>query len=161
MVLYIFIAVVLILGLILGRTLFGFNIYMIGANQVAARFSGINIDSVLIRVYMTSGLMAGIASILMIARVNSARSDYGYTFLLPAVLVAVLGGVNPNGGFGNLTGIVLSLSLLQILQSGFNILGASSFFKNVIWGVMLLLVMVINYIGDRYAKRVRKQLPGV
>ncbi len=160
-VLYIFIAVVLILGLILGRTLFGYNIYMLGSNPLAARFSGINSESVLIRVYMTSGLLAGLASILMIARVNSARSDYGYTLVLPAVLVAVLGGINPNGGFGTLTGIVLALALLQILQSGFNILGASSFFKNVIWGAMLLLVMVINYIGDRYSKRLRKQIPSL
>ena len=131
--------------------MFGFNIYMIGANPIAAKFSGININNVLIRVYMTSGLMSGVAAILMIARVNSARSGYAATFLLPAVLVCVLGGVNPNGGFGNLTGMVLALSLLQMLQSGFNILGASSFFKNVIWGAMLLIVMVINYIGDRYS----------
>lgn len=153
LVLYIFIAVVLILGLILNRTMFGFNVYMIGANPVAAKFSGININNVLTRVYMTSGLMSGIAAILMISRVNSARSGYAATFLLPAVLVCVLGGVNPNGGFGNLTGMVLALSLLQMLQSGFNILGASSFFKNVIWGAMLLIAMVINYIGDRYSKR--------
>jgi simple sugar transport system permease protein len=152
-VLYVFLAVVLILGLILNRTMFGFNVYMIGANPMAAKFSGININNVLTRVYMTSGLMSGVAAILMISRVNSARSGYAATFLLPAVLVCVLGGINPNGGFGNLTGIVLALSLLQMLQSGFNILGASSFFKNVIWGAMLLIVMVINYIGDRYAKR--------
>ena len=153
LVLYIFLAVVLILGLILNRTMFGFNVYMIGANPMAAKFSGININNVLTRVYMTSGLMSGIAAILMISRVNSARSGYAATFLLPAVLVCVLGGINPNGGFGNLTGIVLALSLLQMLQSGFNILGASSFFKNVIWGAMLLIVMVVNYIGDRYSKR--------
>jgi simple sugar transport system permease protein len=153
LVLYIFIAVVIILGLILNRTMFGFNVYMIGANPMAAKFSGININNVLTRVYMTSGLMSGIAAILMISRVNSARSGYAATFLLPAVLVCVLGGVNPNGGFGNLTGMVLALSLLQVLQSGFNILGSSSFFKNVIWGAMLLIAMVINYFGDRYSKR--------
>ena len=153
LVLFIFLAIVLILSFILNRTLFGFNVYMIGANQIAAKFSGININNVLIRVYMTSGIMAGLAAILMIARVNSARSGYAATFLLPAVLVCVLGGVNPNGGFGNLTGIVLALSLLQMLQSGFNILGASSFFKNVIWGAMLLIVMVITYFGDRFSKR--------
>jgi len=154
LVLYIFLAVALFLGLILNRTMFGFNIYMIGANPLAAKFSGININNVLTRVYISSGLLAGVAAILMIARVNSARSGYAATFLLPAVLVAVLGGVNPNGGFGNVTGVVLALALLQILQSGFNILGASSFFKNVIWGAMLLIVMVINYLGERYSRGV-------
>ena len=151
--LYIFIAVVLIVGLVLNRTLFGFNVFMIGANPIAARFSGININNVLVRVYMMSGFLAGISGLLIISKANSARSGYGASFLLPAVLVAVMGGIDARGGFGNITGVVLSLVLLQSLQSGFNILGFSSFFKNIILGAMLLLVMVINYIGARAAER--------
>ncbi|MES0341565.1 MAG: ABC transporter permease [Candidatus Humimicrobiaceae bacterium] len=151
--LYIFIAVVLIVGLVLNRTLFGFNVFMIGANPIAARFSGININGVLVRVYMMSGFLAGISGLLIISKANSARSGYGASFLLPAVLVAVMGGIDARGGFGNITGVVLSLLLLQSLQSGFNILGFSSFFKNIILGTMLLLVMVINYIGARTAER--------
>ena len=151
--LYIFIAVVLLVGLVLNRTLFGFNVFMIGANPIAASFSGININSVLVRVYMMSGFLAGISGLLIISKANSARSGYGASFLLPAVLVAVMGGIDARGGFGNITGVVLSLVLLQSLQSGFNILGFSSFFKNIILGAMLLLVMVINYIGARAAER--------
>ena len=151
--LYIFAAVVLLVGLILNRTLFGFNVFMIGANPIAASFSGININNVLVRVYMMSGFLAGISGLLIISKANSARSGYGASFLLPAVLVAVMGGIDARGGFGNITGVVLSLVLLQSLQSGFNILGFSSFFKNIILGAMLLLVMVINYIGARAAER--------
>ena len=151
--LYIFIAVVLLVGLVLNRTLFGFNVFMIGANPIAASFSGININNVLVRVYMMSGFLAGISGLLIISKANSARSGYGASFLLPAVLVAVMGGIDARGGFGNITGVVLSLVLLQSLQSGFNILGFSSFFKNIILGAMLLLVMVINYIGTRTAER--------
>ena len=151
--LYIFIAVVLLVGLVLNRTLFGFNVFMIGANPIAASFSGININSVLVRVYMMSGFLAGISGLLIISKANSARSGYGASFLLPAVLVAVMGGIDARGGFGNITGVVLSLVLLQSLQSGFNILGFSSFFKNIILGAMLLLVMVINYLGARAAER--------
>lgn len=151
--LYIFIAVVLLVGLVLNRTLFGFNVFMIGANPIAASFSGININNVLVRVYMMSGFLAGISGLLIISKANSARSGYGASFLLPAVLVAVMGGIDARGGFGNITGVVLSLVLLQSLQSGFNILGFSSFFKNIILGAMLLLVMVINYVGARTAER--------
>ncbi len=154
-VMYIFIGVALLLGLILNKTLFGFNVYMIGSNEIAAKFAGINISTVLLRTYMTSGIMAGIAAILMISRVNSARSGYAATFLLPAVLVVVLGGVNYEGGSGNVTGIFLALVLIQIVQSSFNILGASSFFKNVVLGAMLLIVMVINYVSIRVAERIR------
>jgi simple sugar transport system permease protein len=151
--LYIFAGVVLLLGLILNRTLFGFNVFMVGANPIAARFSGINIDNILVRTYMLSGFLAGISGLLIISKADSARSGYGASFLLPAVLVAVMGGIDATGGFGNITGVVLSLVLLQSLQSGFNILGFSSFFKNIILGAMLLLVMVINYIGARSAER--------
>lgn len=158
--LYIFFVVLLIVGLILNRTLFGFNTFMVGANPIAARFSGINITSVLIRVYMLSGLLSGISGILIISKANSARSGYAASFLLPAVLVAVMGGIDPAGGFGNLTGVFFSLVLLQTLQSGFNILGFSSFFKNIILGAMLLLVMVINFIGARAAERMQKRKLG-
>ncbi len=151
--LYIFMVVVLLVGLVINRTLFGFNVFMIGANPIAARFSGININSVLVRVYMMSGFLAGISGLLIISKANSARSGYGAAFLLPAVLVAVMGGIDARGGFGNITGVVLSLLLLQSLQSGFNILGFSSFFKNIILGAMLLLVMVINYLGARAAEK--------
>lgn len=153
--LYVFVFVFLLLALILNKTLFGFQTYMIGANPIAARFSGINVNSVLVRVYMTSGLLCGIAAIIMIAKAGSARSGYGAAFLLPAILVAVLGGTDPSGGFGSVTGMILALVLLQILQSGFNILGFSSFFKNVIWGGMLLIVMVLNFVGERLTQRMQ------
>ena len=150
---YIFIAVVLVVGLILNRTLFGFNVFMIGANPIAARFSGININNILLRVYMMSGLLSGISGMLIISKADSARSGYAASYLLPAVLVAVLGGTDPTGGFGNITGVVLALFLVQTLKSGFNILGFSSFFQNIILGGMLLLVMVINFIGARISDR--------
>ncbi len=97
--LYIFIAVILLVGLILNRTLFGFNLFMVGANPIAARFSGINLNSVLLRVYIMSGMLSGIAGFIIIAKANSARSGYAASFLLPAVLVAVLGGTDPSGRF--------------------------------------------------------------
>jgi len=152
--LIIFLAVILIVGLILNRTLFGFNLFMIGANPIAARFSGININNVLLRTYMFSGLLSGIAGFLIISKADSARSGYAASFLLPAVLVAVLGGIDPTGGFGNVTGVVLALVLVQTLKTGFNILSFSSFFQNIILGGMLLLVMVVNYIGANLAHRI-------
>jgi len=152
--LYIFIAVILLVGLILNRTLFGFNLLMIGANPISARFSGINLNNVLLRVYILSGILSGIAGFIIIAKANSARSGYAASFLLPAVLVAVLGGTDPAGGFGTVTGVVLALILVQTLKSGFNILNFSSFFQNVVLGGMLLLVMIINFIGAKVAEKV-------
>ncbi len=154
----IFIFCILLMSLILNRTSFGFNLYMLGSNPVAARFSGINNRGILVRTYILSGLCSGLASIIMISRVNSIRPGYGSAYLLQAILVCVLGGVDPSGGYGNISGLVMGIIVLQILQSGFNILSFSPFFKNVVWGLMLILVMILNFYSSRYTHKIRKRL---
>jgi len=154
--LIIFIACALIVALVLNKTSLGLSIQMLGSNQVASWFAGINNNSILVKTYMTTGLLAGISSVIMISRVNSMRPGYGYAYLLAAILVIVLGGVNPNGGFGTVTGVVIGVIILQLLQSGFNILAFSPFFKKFMWGVILLLVMVVNFIISKYQQRSRK-----
>jgi simple sugar transport system permease protein len=69
--------------------------------------------------------------------------------VLQAILIGILGGVSPAGGFGKISGLVLALLSLQFLSSGFNMLGFSNFFKDFVWGALLLLVMVINYFSTR------------
>lgn len=154
--LIIFIACALIVALVLNKTSLGLSIQMLGSNPVASWFAGINNNSILIKTYMMTGLLAGISSVIMISRVNSMRPGYGYAYLLAAILVIVLGGVNPNGGFGTVTGVVIGVIILQLLQSGFNILAFSPFFKKFMWGVILLLVMVVNFIISKYQQRSRK-----
>jgi simple sugar transport system permease protein len=154
--LIIFIACALIVALVLNKTSLGLSIQMLGSNPVATRFAGINNNNILIKTYIMTGILAGISSIIMISRVNSMRPGYGYAYLLTAILVIVLGGINPNGGFGTVTGVVMGVIILQTLQSGFNILAFSPFFKKFIWGFMLLLVMVINFFIAKYQQRSRK-----
>jgi simple sugar transport system permease protein len=154
----IFIVFILLMSLILNRTSYGFNLYMLGSNPVASRFSGINNRGILVRTYILSGLCSGLASIIMISRVNSIRPGYGSAYLLQAILVCVLGGVDPSGGYGNISGLVMGIIVLQILQSGFNILSFSPFFKNVVWGLMLILVMILNFYSSRYTQKIRKRL---
>jgi len=151
--LIIFIICTLIVALVLNKTSLGLSIQLLGSNPVAASFAGINNNSVLVKTYLMTGLLAGISSIIMISRVNSMRPGYGYAYLLTAILVIVLGGVNPSGGFGTVSGVVMGVIILQLLQSGFNILAFSPFFKKFIWGFMLLLVMVINLIIAGYQQR--------
>jgi simple sugar transport system permease protein len=152
----IFIAVALLVYVFLSKTRLGLSMYMVGSNPTVSKFAGIDNDDVLIKTYMTTGLLAGISSIIMISRVNSMRPGYGYAYLLQAILVVILGGVDPYGGFGSVLGVVMGIVILQVLQSGFNILSFSPFFKKFIWGVMLLLVMVINAAVAEYQQRVRK-----
>jgi simple sugar transport system permease protein len=156
----IFVVLALILSLILNRTSFGFNIYMVGANPTAARFSAINLNRVLLRTYWLAGMLSGIAGIVFLARANSAKPDYGASFVLLSVLIAILGGVSYTGGVGTVSGLVLAVLCLQFLSTGLNMLllelsgsSASIFFRQFAWGGLLLLVMVLNYYSERRRQR--------
>lgn len=133
-----------LLALILSRTGFGLKVQMFGANPLAARFAAIDITGLLIRVYLLSGLLAAIAGLVVMSRANSAKADYGSSYLLLAVLIAVLGGVNPYGGYGKIIGVVLAVLSMQFLSSGLNMLSVSNFARELIWGVLLIFVMIIN-----------------
>ena len=144
MPLIIFIVVACLVSLMLKKSSQGFKMYMLGSSPLVSRFSGIN-NMVLIKTYLLSGLLAGIAAIIIISRVNSMRPGYGYAYLLLGVLIAILGGTNPEGGRGGVLGLTMAIVILQVLQSGLNILGFNPFFKKFIWGLILILVMVINF----------------
>ncbi|UCF90441.1 MAG: ABC transporter permease [Desulfobacterales bacterium] len=145
MPLIIFVLVASMVALMLRKSSQGFKMYMLGSSPLAARFSGINNNKVLIKTYLLSGLLAGIAAIIIISRVNSMRPGYGYAYLLLGVLIAILGGTNPDGGRGGVLGLSMAIVILQVLQSGLNILSFSPFLKKFIWGLILILVMVITY----------------
>jgi len=115
-----------------------------GPNETATRYSGVNTKSVLMKTYMLSGLLSGIAAIIMISRFNSARAGYAESYLLITVLASVFGGVDPNGGFGKVGGLVLSLFILQMVASGLNLLGVSSFLAVTLWGVLLIGIMIVQ-----------------
>lgn len=145
MPLIIFIVVAALVSLMLRKSSQGFKMYMLGSSPLVTRFSGINNNMVLIKTYMLSGLLAGISAIIIISRVNSMRPGYGYAYLLLGVLIALLGGTNPEGGRGSVIGLFMAIVILQVLQSGLNILGYNPFVKKFIWGLILILVMVINF----------------
>ncbi len=135
-------------GLLLSRTAFGFELYMLGTNPTATRFAGVNNRRILVKTYLLSGVLCGLAAIIMISRFNSAKSDYGASYLLVTVLAAVLGGTSVFGGSGKVLGLVLALVTLQFLASGLNLLQANAFLTRALWGVVLILVMVIKHISE-------------
>jgi simple sugar transport system permease protein len=151
--LLIFAVIASLFALILNQTAYGNKAYLLGTNATAARFSGIHNARVLLWTYALSGLLSALAGLIMVARTNSAKADYGTSYTLQAILIAVLGGVNPNGGFGTIAGVSLAILSLQFLSSGFNMLRFSNFFKQFIWGAVLILVMVINYYSNKKRSR--------
>lgn len=152
--LVVFTLATIVIWFLMTRTAFGIKIYMLGTNATAAKFSGLNTTSLLVRTYMVSGLYASLAGLVMLANYNSAKADYGSTYTLLAVLIVVLGGVNPNGGSGRLIGVVLAVLILQILSSGLNMFpNISNFYRPLIWGAVLLAVITANHFSGRRLPR--------
>jgi len=141
------------LSLVLGRTAFGFELYMLGTNPVASLFSGVNNKLILMKSYILSGLLSGVAGIIMSSRFNSAKSDYGSSYLLVTVLAAVLGGTSSTGGFGKVSGMVFALVILQFVSSGLNLLQANAFLTRALWGVILIVVMVAGHYSRKGSGR--------
>ncbi len=146
MPLLIFAACALLVALFLNRTPFGISVYMMGSNEKATLFSGVATRRVLLKIYALSGLLCGISAIIMIARFNSASAGYASSYLLVTILAVVLGGVNPDGGFGKMLGLVLSLVTLQMISSGLNLLGFSTHLTIALWGAILILVISLHHL---------------
>jgi len=149
----IFLICTLIMGIILNQTTFGLKVYLIGSNPLACFFSGIKNQSVLLRTYIISGIYSGIAGLIMLSRFNSAKANYGDSYLLLTILASVMGGVSATGGFGKVSGLLISLIILQMISSGFNLLGISSYLSLVFSGIILILVMIIRYTVDKLQSR--------
>ncbi len=142
--LIVFVILAYALHLLLTRTAFGLRAMMYGANPLAALYAAIDTSRLLLRVYVLSGAFAAVAGLVIMSRANSAKADYGSSYLLLAVLIAVLGGVNPYGGRGRVIGVVLAVLSMQFLSSGLNMLQVSNFARELIWGALLIIVMLIN-----------------
>ena len=144
--LLIFLALCIPMAVLLNKSPFGHKIYMIGSSERATRFSGVDTRRVLLGIYVLSSLLAVVAALVMMARFNSANAAYGESYLLVTILAAVLGGVDPFGGFGKVGGLVMALILLQVISSAFNLLDFSPFLTVAIWGVLIIGVTAIGVV---------------
>jgi simple sugar transport system permease protein len=140
------IVMAILVGVILKRTAFGISCAMIGSNVEAARYSAIDTRRVLVGVYTMSSLICFVAALVILATFNSASADYAQSYLLVTILAAVLGGIDPFGGFGTVTGLMLALAILQVISSGFNQFGLSNYLTVAIWGAVLILVVMVQTI---------------
>jgi simple sugar transport system permease protein len=161
---FVLITAAMIVGLTLSRTRFGISVYMIGSNSEATRYSGIDTRRVVVGVYTMSGILCFVAATLMMARFNSASAEYAQSYLLVTILSAVLGGIDPFGGFGRIAGLMLSMIVLQVISSGLNLLGVNQHLTLAIWGLTLILVMGVKFflaplIGAWRSTRRRRSTP--
>lgn len=148
-------AAAVLVGLVLRRTPFGIACAMIGSNAEAARYSAIDTRRVLVGVYTASSLLCFVAAAVSLAIFNSASADYAQSYLLVTILAAVLGGIDPFGGFGTVSGLAIALAVLQVISSGFNQYGVSPYLTAAIWGLVLIAVMAAQTLRPYLAWRRR------
>jgi simple sugar transport system permease protein len=153
----IFAVCAMVVGVLLQKSRLGFSIYAVGMNAVAAKFSGIRNRAVILKSYLVSGLLAGVAALLIISRVDSVKVGYGTSYLLQAVLVVILGGVSHLGGKGHILDVVLGILMLRVISSGFNIAGLTEYFRNIIWGTLLVVVTAANNLAPLVAARIAER----
>ena len=123
----IFLICALVVAFMLRSTVYGQQVCFMGTNNTASRYSGINNLKITIMTYGTSGILGGIAGVIMASHYNSAKSDYGSSYTLLTLLIVVLGGTNPDGGKGSVLGVSLAVLVLQLVSSAFNIMRINSF----------------------------------
>jgi ribose transport system permease protein len=141
---YVMVVFLMIGALFAQRTIWGQQIYAIGANPVAARLSGVPVERRLVLVYTVSGAMAGLASLIILARINSAQGDIGEDLTLPAIAAVLVGGTSLFGGSGTVAGTLIGALLLTVVLNGMNLLQINSSWQPLATGIIILLAVWID-----------------
>ncbi len=141
--LWILFVAIVVAGVALDRTTFGRTLYAIGANETAARFSGLSVDRVKLIVYSLSGLMAGVSAWVLVSRVTTTRSDMGIGYELDVIAAVVLGGTSIFGGSGTIWGTAIGLAMIQLLKNGLALTGVKGDATIVVIGVVLIASVLI------------------
>ncbi|HEY7765564.1 MAG TPA: ABC transporter permease [Aestuariivirgaceae bacterium] len=136
-------------AVILGLTPFGRATYAIGANEVAARFSGIRVDATKLWIYAGTGFLAALAAVIFVSRVTTTRSDMGTGLELDVITGVVLGGTSIFGGRGTIIGTALGLILIQALKNGLALSGVKGDGTIVVIGIVLIIAILVSAVIDR------------
>ncbi|HEY7765682.1 MAG TPA: ABC transporter permease [Aestuariivirgaceae bacterium] len=137
----------------LNRTATGRHIYAIGGNPQAARVSGIDVNRVLILVYVISGFFAGLAGLLLAGRTDSGFPNAGIGAELDAIAAVIIGGASFFGGRGTVLGVLAGVVIIGLLRNGLNLLNVSVFWQQILIGVVIVLAVYIDVLRRRAAIR--------
>lgn len=141
--------VFLIAALIMNRTQLGRHIYAVGGNAMAAQFSGINIKKVKFIVYIYTGIMAGIAGVIVASRLYSGQPTAGDGAEMDAIAAVVVGGTSMSGGSGRIGGTLIGVLIIGVLNNGLNLLGVDSNWQYIVKGFVILLAVYIDFIRNK------------
>jgi rhamnose transport system permease protein len=148
--LVLFLAAAIIYGFVLHRTSFGRRIFAIGNNPVAAQFSGVRVGRIKFVLFCLTGLMAGIASVLITSRLGSTRPSIAQGYELEVITMVVLGGVSILGGAGSIPGVVLAAFIMGLVTFGLGLLNVPGIVMSIFIGLLLIVVIALPIVWRRF-----------
>lgn len=150
------IVIFLLGGFILKKTYFGRYIYAVGSNDEAARLTGLHTKATRLLAYMIGGACAGIAGLVLMARVNSAQPMSGWGTEMDVITACVVGGISLSGGEGNMLGVVTGVLIMGVLSNGMAVLGMSEYHQLVVKGVVLILAVGFDCVQRQLGAKSKK-----
>ena len=128
----------------LTRTRFGRHVFAYGGNEQAARVSGINISRIMLGIFAMTGLLAGLAGILLSSRIGSGNPQLGTGIELDAITATVIGGTSFNGGIGTIWGTIVGALIIGVINNGLDLMNVSPFWQQVVKGIIIVLAIIID-----------------
>jgi rhamnose transport system permease protein len=144
-----FLVAALIYWFVLHRTSFGRRVFAIGNNPVACQFSGVRVDRIKFILFCLTGLMSGIASVLITSRLGSTRPSIAQGYELEAITMVVLGGVSILGGAGSIIGVVLAAFIMGLVTFGLGLLNVPGIVMSIFIGLLLIIVIALPIVWRR------------
>lgn len=127
---------------VLKKTVLGRQIYATGSNSKAAELAGINTNNIKLIVYSVSGFMASLSGLILVSRLGSAQPTLGSGYELDAIAAVALGGTSMTGGRGKITGTLIGILIIAVLNNGLNIIGVSSYYQDVVKALVIFLAVI-------------------
>ena len=149
----IFVVLAVIFGLVMHKTVFGRQMFAVGANKKAAAYAGIKVEKVRMIVFTLTGLMCGFAAIFYCAKLGSVKSDVADGFDLEAISMCVLGGISTAGGKGTMVGAVIAIFIIGLLRYGLGLINLSGQTIRIIIGALLIAVVLYPTIQEAIKNR--------
>ncbi len=146
---FVFIAVAIVAGFILSKTIIGRYIFAIGSNEEATRLSGVRSMRYKASAYVISGMFAGIAGVVIAARLNSAQPAVGFGYELDAIAAAVIGGTSLAGGEGSIFGTVIGAFIISVLTNGLRLMDVPQEWQTVVTGCIVIVAVYLDIIRRR------------
>lgn len=144
MPIWVYLIVGIVSYILLSKSRFGRYVFAIGGNEQAARICGINVEKILVLVYMYAGFLSAISGILLVARTAAGNPTYGMSYELDAIASTVIGGTSLSGGVGSIPLCVVGAMIIGMLNTGMDLLGVNAYWQQIVKGAIIVIAVVID-----------------